>query len=134
MKGDAIRFVSGKYAGKSGWIDTEGVADDNVTPVIVNLGRKGLKSTIVYTSSIMKQTYYKAPPSYAHAVIQQCPDIEKNLVTVTRQLAKCDIRKDEEGFKGVMEGYLEAAAIWQENRGSKAMYRNIKFDKKQDEE
>lgn len=126
IKGDEIRFVSGKYGGKSGWINTQEPADESVTPVVVNLGRKGEKCTYVHTSSI-KRIATAPPVSYAEAVIQQCPDIEKNLVTVARQLAKCDLSRDRQGFQAVVNQKLDEALLWQESRGSKAMYRKIKY-------
>ena len=129
IKGDEVRFIAGKHAGKSGWVNTEETADESITPVIVNLGRKGEKTTFVYTSSIRLVSLQRPPNSYAEAVIQQCPDIEKNLVTVTRQLAKCDIDRDPEGFQGIMNEKLDEARDWQLGKGSKAMYRKIKYKK-----
>lgn len=126
MKGEEIRFIAGKYGGKSGWINTQEPADESVTPVIVNLGRKGEKATVVYSSSI-KRINFAPATSYAEAVIQQCPDIEKTLVTVTRQLAKCDVGRDPKGFQAVVNQKLDEARTWQENRGSKAMYRKINY-------
>mmetsp|Transcript_1023 Transcript_1023/g.1383 ORF Transcript_1023/g.1383 Transcript_1023/m.1383 type:complete len:83 (-) Transcript_1023:209-457(-) len=49
IKGDEIRFIAGKYGGKSGWINTQEAADETVTPVIVNLGRKGARSAPLCT-------------------------------------------------------------------------------------
>ena len=126
MKGEEIRFIAGKYGGKSGWIDDSEDADENVTPVIVDLGRKGEKITFVHTWSFRRMNCDK-PASYAEAVIEQCPDIEKNLVAVTRQLAKCDLKKDPHGFQTVVNQKLNEAQEWQESRGSKAMYRKINF-------
>ena len=125
-KGEAIRFIAGKYAGKSGWINTEEPADELITPVIVDPGQKGFKVTFVHTSSI-NRVAGTAPTGYAEAVIQQCPDIEKNLVAVTCQLAKCDLSRDPQGFQALMIRSLDEARDWQENRGSKAMYRKIKY-------
>ena len=126
IKGDEIRFIAGKYAGKSGWINTQEPADETITPVIINLGRKGGKLTFVYTSSI-KLISKAVPTSYSEAVTQQCPDIEKKLVTVTRQLAKCDLSRDPEGFQAVVGQKLDEAHLWQESRGSKAMYHKINY-------
>ena len=129
IKGQPIRFIAGKYGGKNGWVNTEEPADESITPVIVNLGRKGEKTTYVYTSSI--KPINDAPPnSYAEAVLEQCPDIEKNLVAVSRQLAKCDLTRDPDGFRGVVNQKLNEAHHWQEAKGAKAMYRKIKYGKK----
>ena len=120
MKGEEIRFIAGKYGGKSGWVNTEEPGDESVTPVIVNLGRKGKKVTFVFFSSSIQRNNFAPATSYAEAVIQQCPDIEKSLVTVTRQLAKCDIGRDPKGFQAVVNQKLDEARALQENRGSKA--------------
>mmetsp|Transcript_1023 Transcript_1023/g.1384 ORF Transcript_1023/g.1384 Transcript_1023/m.1384 type:complete len:83 (-) Transcript_1023:54-302(-) len=79
--------------------------------------------------SSIKRSSTSEPTCYAEAVIQQCPDIEKNLVTVTRQLAKCDIGRDPQGFHAVVNQKLDEGRYWQEKRGSKAMYRKIKYRK-----
>ena len=129
MKRDNIRFVAGKYAGKHGWIDLTGHSEKGVTHVIVDLSGKGEKVTYVYTSSFRKMLKDK-PSCYTQAVIQQCPDIEKNLVNVSRQLAKCNIKKDMDGFKQVVNGHLKEAMVWQEQRGSKAMFWKITYNNK----
>jgi len=134
IKGEEICFIAGKYGGKSGWINPEEPADETITPVIVNLGCKGVKSTFVYTSSIRRISLLASPNTYTEAVIQQCPDIDsamprywKNLVTVTRQLAKCDLDRDAKGFQAVINQKLTEARDWQQSKGSKAMYRKIQF-------
>jgi hypothetical protein len=68
MKGQAIRFITGKYAGKKGWIDLDGKEGGDTTPVIVNLGKKGEKRTYVYDSSYEAEPTV-APTSYAKAVM-----------------------------------------------------------------
>jgi hypothetical protein len=125
-KGDKIRFIAGKYGGKTGWLNISEPADDKVTPVIVDQGRKGEKITYVYTSSFKLQST-TVPTSYAEAVIQQCTDVEKDLVAVCRKLAKCDLRRDLPGFKAVLSSKLQEATEWQESKGSKAMFRKIQF-------
>ena len=72
MKGPPICFIEGKYAGKAGWINTDEQPDENVVGVIVNLGRKGLKPTFVYQSSIKLVTNEK-PSNYAAAVAPTVP-------------------------------------------------------------
>lgn len=125
MKGEEIRIFAGKYAGKKAWKNDQGDHDDRVTQVIVDLGKgRGEKYTYIYNTSYEVS---KAPKTYAEACMTQCPDIEKNLVAVTRQLAKCDIRRDEEGFKEVIHKKMADAIKWQEKKGSKAVYRRINY-------
>jgi ribosomal protein L24 len=126
IKGDAVRFIAGKYGGKSGWVNLAETADDEILPVIVNLGRKGEKVTFVYQSSARLITNV-APTSYAEAVIKHCPDIEKALVELSRKLAKCDIKRDSSGFHAVIIAKVDEALAWQESKGSKAMYRKIDY-------
>ena len=125
-KGKKIRFIAGKYARKDGWIDEAGESDEAVTSVIVNLGRRGEKSTYVYSSSFRIEEGEK-PDCYAEAIIQQCPDIEKDLVGVCRKLAKCEIEKDEPGLLKVINKTMADAVKWQQDKGSKAYYRKIKY-------
>jgi ribosomal protein L24 len=110
IKGDAVRFIAGKYGGKSGWVNLAETADDEILPVIVNLGRKGEKVTFVYQSSARLITITNvAPTSYAEAVIKHCPDIEKALVELSRKLAKCDIKRDSSGFHAVIIAKVDEA-------------------------
>jgi hypothetical protein len=125
VKGNPVRFIAGKYGGKTGWVNNSENADEEIVPVIVNLGRKGEKATYVYRSSVRPDSSEAAPNSYAEAVLQQCPDIERSLVEVARKLAKCDIKRDVAGFHKVIETKLNEAIVLQESKGSKAMYRKI---------
>lgn len=139
MKGDEIRFVAGKYESHKGWINVSDYADDETTPVIVNLGLKkgakeglsdGLKVTFVKNSSFKKATDFDDPnkANYAWAAIQQCPDVERDLVKVTRQMAKCDVDRDQSGFVEVFSSYLGEAVEMQKKKGSKALYRAIIYE------
>jgi hypothetical protein len=127
MKGQAIRFISGKYGGKKGWIDLSGVDGEDTTPVIVNLGKKGEKDTYVFDYSFEAEP--TAPPScYAEAVIQQCPDLQRLLVTACRGFAKADIGKDPTGFFAVIDRMTKDAITLQTLKGSKALYRKIEHN------
>ena len=127
VKGTPVRFIAGKYGGKTGWVNISENTDKEIVPVIVNLGRKGEKATYVYTSSVRQDSSEAAPNSYAEAVLQQCPDIERSLVEVARKLARCDVNHDVVGFRKIIEMKLNEAIVHQESKGSKAMYRKINF-------
>ena len=128
-KGSPIRFVSGKYVGKSGWFDDSKIGNETTVPVIVNLSSKGLGDyeTTVYRSSIMVETN-EAPSSYAEAVLAQCPDVEISMVSTTRKLAKCDVERDPDGFIILFSNMLHTASEVHKAKGSKAVYRKIEFD------
>jgi len=126
-KGATVRFVAGKYAGKSGWVDDNRENGEDTVPVIVNLGRKGEKKTYVYTSSI-KLGHTNRPTCYAEAVIQQCPDVERKLVDTCRAFAKCDIGRDPSGVQNIIAKEMNNAVAWQEGKGSKAIWRRVQFE------
>jgi hypothetical protein len=126
MKGRAIRFIAGKYAGKKGWIDIDGKEGDSTTPVIVYLGKKGEKPTYVNDSNFENEP--TIPPScYAEAVIQQCPDLQKLLVCTCRAFAKADIGNDTAGLYHILERTMKEALQWQTSKGSKALYRKVYY-------
>ena len=129
MKGQAIRFIAGKYAGKKGWIDVSGEDGDETTPVIVNLRKKGEKSTYVNDSSFEVEPT-GPPASYAEAVIQQCPDLQIQLVGTCQGFAKADIGRDAAGQFKVIEKTMQEALVWQMSKGSKGLYRKIEYKKK----
>jgi hypothetical protein len=124
MKGDAIVFIGGKYAGKTGWINTNKEAGENTTPVIVDLGSKGKKETYVFRQSFRKE---KVAASYAEAVLVQCPDIEVLMTKLCRNLAKCSIEQDASGVVALFNKKLNEAIALQEAKGAKALYRHVTF-------
>lgn len=88
-----------------------------------------MKSTVVKKASFREVTDADAK-NYAEAILEQCPEIERNLVTVTRQFAKCRAAIDIDACNMVWVQYLSEAIDWQNNKGSKAYYRDIKYDLK----
>eukprot|EP00980_Cylindrotheca_fusiformis_P030736 scaffold25337_cov769-Cylindrotheca_fusiformis.AAC.1 len=127
MKGDEIVFISGLYGGQTGWINTQEPDHDENLPVIV-LMKSGREKVTFVKKDNARRAFTDAPGTYAEAVIQQCPDIERNVVTTTRQLAKCNIARDPQGFHKLLSDKLDEARAWQEKKGSKAFYRNIQYD------
>ena len=137
QKGKEIRFIAGKYQSVAarGWLNAAESwgtnaddPDETTAPVIVLMKKgKGMRATTVNKASFKIVEDEKAPTSYAGRVLRACPEIERNLVTVTRQMAKCDVDKDKNGFQKVMINYLDDAVQWQKNQGSKAMYRKIEW-------
>lgn len=125
-KGESLRFVAGKYAGKRGWLDTSKEMGENTIPVIVDLGKKGLKKTYVYVTSARKEPT-GPPKSYADAVLQQCPDLDKALTCFCRAFVKTGIEQDIDEFLKIIVGRLSEEARLLEEKGSKALYRRIKL-------
>ena len=125
-KGQAIRFIGGKYGGKKGWINSDKEPGENTVPVMVDLGKKGEKETFVYQDSVANEPS-TAPSSYAEAVIQQCPDLDVNLTKLARDFAKCSIHVDPEGFFRLVQRKVKEATEQHQAKGSKALYRNIQY-------
>jgi hypothetical protein len=129
-KGAKVRFIGGKYGGKKGWVDVDRAQGTDTIPVIVDLGKKGEKETYVYDYSVAIEPT-ENPTCYAEAVIQQCPDLECSLTKVCRDFAKCSIREDPGGFLAIINKKMDDATKWQDAKGSKALYRHIKYDTNQ---
>ncbi|CAJ1935489.1 unnamed protein product [Cylindrotheca closterium] len=132
QKGTPIRFVAGKYAGLTGWRDaskTWGTDGDNETsaPVIVDQTRgKGLKSSVVSKGSFREILASTTAGNYADLVIENCPDIEKDLVAVTRKLAKCNAGEHIDDINGLLVVTMADAVDWQSKlTGAKAATRNF---------
>jgi hypothetical protein len=128
MKGKAIRFIAGKHAGKKGWIDIDGKEGDATTAVILNQGKKGEKLACVEDLNFENEPT-SPPSSYAEAVIQQCPDLQKLLVSTCRGFAKADIGLDPVGFSQILDRTMWEAPNWQTSKGSKALHRKIEYKK-----
>ena len=127
-KGMKIRFVGGKYGGKKGWIDDDGKVGETTVSVIVNLGpKKGEHATFVYSYSVATERVTTAT-TYAEAVMQQCPDLDCALTKICRDFAKCNIKKDLPGFNLILQRKMADATKLLEAKGSKGLYRNIKFN------
>eukprot|EP00980_Cylindrotheca_fusiformis_P020618 scaffold7681_cov122-Cylindrotheca_fusiformis.AAC.2 len=127
MKGDELVFIGGRYKGKTGWVNTQAQGNNEVLPVIVFFKESGREKVSFVKRDNVRQAFTDPPGTYAEAVIQQCPDIECNVVTTTRQLAKCNIARDPQGFHKLLSDKLDEARAWQEKKGSKAYYRNIQY-------
>lgn len=126
MKGKEIRFIGGKYVGLKGWVNISKSPGYNTIPVIVDTKKKGEWHTYVFEWNVDDEL--KTPPSnYAAAVLHACPDLDGALTKMCRDFAKCDIRRDYDGFMAIVGKKLEAAAKLQDDKGSKALYRKIDF-------
>ena len=125
-QGEAIRFVGGKYGGKKGWMDTAKERSECTIPVIVDRGRKGLKETYVFETSVELEPA-SPPGSYAEAAFQECTDLDCSLTKLCHDLVKVSIERDAEGLLVVIQRKLRAAVIQQQAKGSKALYRKINY-------
>jgi hypothetical protein len=129
-KADAIRFIGGRYAGKTGWLQRlRRKRGSTCYYVLVDLG----DNTVVKTSYVQIDNIGTAeveePASYATAFLQQHVDIELTMKTLARQLASCSIDKPiAADHCTIFALQLNLAILKQANKGSKGRYRNVDFE------
>jgi hypothetical protein len=122
-KGDAVRFVKGKYKGLTGWIDkdwkTEAPDSDYVGVVVVK--KSGTeKATYVKRSSV--RPVHKNPRCFEEAAIQQHKELEQALICFAELWVECGINNNDMALK-FLNDEINAARDRQTKRGSKACYR-----------
>jgi hypothetical protein len=78
----------------------------------VNLRKKGEKKTYVDDLSYEAEPM-ESPSSYAEAVIPQCTDLQKLLVSTLSGFVRTDIGRDPIGFDKVIEEMTTDAIKWE---------------------
>jgi hypothetical protein len=129
-KAEAIRFISGVYAGKTGWLRHSRRKRGSVYfYVFVDLGDNKVLKTHVHLDSI-GNAEVEEPKSYAAALLQQHIDIEATMSKLVRQLATCSIGDGDTPYQisKIFVEKLHDAIRKQENKGSKARYRYVHYD------
>ena len=104
---------------------------DNGSKVAIFVKEKGRaeKQTYVLKSSFTTKQKYTSNATYAEAVLDQCPDLERKMIDLCRSLAKCDIQKDSRGIMDLFQVTMEEATEWQSAKGSRATYCQIKWSR-----
>jgi hypothetical protein len=137
-KGMEIRFVKGKYAGLSGWIDKSKKTKKGsfFRHVIVQLehdddddGHISVEelATRVKLSSFRKK-WAAQPTSFVEAIYMQHPDIERAMIELAEMFAQTSMADTDEVLL-VFESELEIAKKYQIKQGSKARYRFVDFER-----
>ena len=106
-KGYEIRFIAGKYAQKRGclgWLDKSRLHDSgSKVAIVVKEKIRSERRTYVLKSSFTRKQQYTSIDTYAEAVFDQCPDMERKLVDLCHLLAKCDIQQDSKGMMNLFK-------------------------------
>jgi hypothetical protein len=133
-KGAGVKFVAGKFAGLSGWIDDHGDATDCYVPVIVKQKRSkgGLEiPTMVKHENYVLTADLGTPNNYEEAMLIQHTDIDQLLSKLVRKMAECEqIETSGEHGKTISKVFLlrlADAINLQNNRGHKARWRRVIF-------
>lgn len=129
-KGEAIRFVKGKYVGLNGWMDGSKKMKKNSVYqhviVVLDEDHKEQKATRVKKNSFRKE--FSSPPrNYVEAAMMQHPDIEKDMIDLAEKFAQLYMR-DNVDFLRIIDHELSHARAFQSRLGSKARYRHVVFD------
>ena len=113
-KGEDIRFIAGKYAGKKGWMNLamKDFGSAQKIHVLVDRSdvRKGvMTASFVYRSSITLERLYKNATILSAAVVQQCPDIEAKLIAVCRAFVVARVQNENDGFLEIVSEFMNTA-------------------------
>jgi hypothetical protein len=134
-KAEAIRFIGGHYAGKTGWFRHARRERGALSwYVLIDLGdNKVLKTHVQRDNVIIGEV--EEPASYATALLQQHTDIEATMHKLVRQLATCSIGDGNTATEicRIFVNKLHDAIKKQDNKGPKARYRYVHFADPNDE-
>ena len=127
-KADPIRFVGGVYVGKTGWLhNSKRFRGQNKYYVLVDLGHNCVKKSYVDISSIAPP--HTDPTSFAEALLQQHPQVEKAVNDLCKMLAHFEI--DSESRKSEVHqtfvSKLEDAINNQRRMGTKANWKKVEY-------
>jgi hypothetical protein len=121
-KADAIRFLGGRYAGKTGWLrHSRRKRGQLYNYVFVDLGDSTVLKTYVQIDNF-ELGEMPMPTLYAKALLQQHNGIEVAMNKLVNQLATCSIQEGTTQYQltQIFAEKLYAEMIKQENKGSKA--------------
>ena len=132
-KGEAIRFVGGKYIGYNGFFNLSGDTTKCYYPVIVTNYKKSDgtvydKVTKVAKDSVRASSEFSVPKSRAEAILNQHPKIEKQMNDLCRMLAQCELNPSLKSIQKLFAKKLRAAAEKQQAKGSSALYRKVAYN------
>ena len=127
QRGEAIRFTTGKYKGRTGWVNSSKPKTAKMMSVIVDLGNGVTRDTRVRQTSVAAP--FGPPKSFQEALLQQHPDIEELIDKVASKLAKCTINEESlEPFTEFFGRRVKKACERQEALGNKATWLNVEWD------
>jgi hypothetical protein len=127
-KGEGIRFVKGKYAGKTGWLDTSKPKHTTMMyNVIVAISEEEDLSSRVQKTSVRLIANETTPTSLEAAVIHQHEDVEAAMDKLADLLAQCSVQPGSHALHTIFEEKLQQAWFTQTTKGNKATWRMTEF-------
>eukprot|EP00978_Attheya_sp_CCMP212_P032453 scaffold126739_cov23-Attheya_sp.AAC.1 len=93
VKGDQTKLIGGRHEGKKAWLNATKSEKWNDTRVyiVVTDKEKGERSTWTARVNLSINHESDEPESYAIAIIQQRPKLDRLVNKITSDLAKCDL-------------------------------------------
>ena len=136
-KGDPIKFVSGIYKGRKGWVNkTKGKTTKEIYVIVAEDEKMGLltKATRVRQSSV-EPINNEEPRSYEEAVLQQHPDVDEAMSKLALLMVQCRITPEysTDEIHCLMKEKLEKAWIDYGKLGHKAKFRSTSWNEKTDD-
>jgi hypothetical protein len=131
-KGERIRFISGKYDGSTGWLDTEkGTTAKMVNVIIAATGaRRTEKESRVYKRSVQLVSDVRDAGTYEEAMLAQHRDINRLMEKLVSRMAECRVTARQSGreMTRILISKMEEAEIEQNALGHRATWRDVQFD------
>lgn len=132
VKGKEIKVLDGKYAGKTGWVNTakgEGGFTEQQVYLLLNMGKNKERCTRLFQHQVVFVA--KSPRNLQEAIFYQHSHIQKLLHQLTKELAMVDCPDDDIHHHTLLtEIFMEtlnAAAQRQAALGSKAKWIKVKW-------
>ena len=102
-----VRFFTGKYEGKMGYVDTtRRISATGKVPVIIQLKNGVLKKTAVSIWSYAKPHPLK-PSNFAEAAVMQKPTFEKELKLFAKKCVQIGFTKNDNRLNSLIEIFYE---------------------------
>ena len=127
-KGAPIKVVGGIHLGCKGWIDKTKDPTNDYTHIIVRKNNKTneeVRTRVRHENYVLK-TEISNPVSYEEAMLVQHLDIDALLTKLVQKMAECELA-DGSNIASIIKQRFEKAKARQENKGSKARWRRVRW-------
>jgi hypothetical protein len=122
LRGAAIRFTKGQYAGQKGWVNSAKTETSCSMHVIINQGQPA-KEDYLWLACVRKTSVAFAvePESVEHYVLLEDPKVVYHLAKLTQALAECGISATPT-LMGLLKQQIDLACAVQLEKGKHAKY------------
>ena len=106
QKGEVIRFHSGTYAGKTGWLGSKQLTSSDRVGVVVD-NRDGTTKNATVSIWSLSKPHPDKPKTYAQALMMQKPDVEKVMKMFAKMVIKSGGWKNDARVNSVLDMFYE---------------------------